>query len=171
MNRGRRDRRRSQKEKTKGNAVHYSGPIVKGQCKFGVLVGHPRALNPAKGVDSTLLQDAEALIDTGATISCIHPDLAAKLELKPTTLAQLGGIGEGRTTAPVAPLLVGFPPQGGKKGIARIIPVAIVKTPSPLLFGMDQILPGVLVVDGKLMTWDWKLPNAVVYQQKGKARA
>lgn len=156
-NRGRRDRKRAHKDLVRGNAVHFSGQIENRRCVLPVFVAHPNANLGEDGIDVSKLVNVDAIIDTGATASCVSQELAKRLGLVSHGKTKVGVVG-GTTELDQAGILVCFVMPDGRH-IHKTIPVAIGNIAYPMLFGMRELTPGVLTVDCMKGTWDWKVPN------------
>lgn len=156
-NRARRDRKRAKKEEVRGNAVHFSGLIENRRCILPVFVAHPDANRGEVGIDTSRLISVQAVIDTGATASCVSQELANRLGLVSHGKTKVGVVG-GTTELDQAAILVCFVMPDGRH-IHKTIPVAIGSIGYPMLFGMRELTPGVLTVDCMMGTWDWKVPN------------
>lgn len=159
-NRARRDKKKALKERSRSNALFYSGQINNLRCLLPVLVGPPEALKPDGSMDLTKLVPIQAVIDTGATRSCASPALAKRLGLVSHGKATVGVVG-GSTELDQAPLLVCFPSKDGVP-IYKIIPVSIGNIAVPMLFGMQELTPGILTVDCMRGTWEWKVLHATL---------
>lgn len=134
--------------------LKFEGPIVNGQCWIEVDVGNPLAPPPRQTIR------VKALIDTGATSSSINDALAAQLGITGRGKAQIQGAG-GLHACNTAPAMIGFKLANGNI-IGRSIDVAILPMSVPLLFGMSEITPGYLVVDGVNGVWRWTLQQSGV---------
>lgn len=138
-----------------------SGSIVQNQCWIKVSVGNAlECIRPDGTIDHAKLVDVLALIDTGATASAISKKLATRLNLQGITRKQVMGA-HGPEDCDFAPMLIGFrvkDPQGVETILHRIHAMAVMNCAPEAIFGMTEIMPGVLVVDGPKQRWGWGVP-------------
>lgn len=142
---------RSLKGKTPEGPTHRyraEGVITKGQCliKVGVRNHLP---------DRQFLR-VDALIDTGATCCAVSQKFATALELVPNERGSLGGAG-GVQPCSFATACIMFPKQDGQ-ALAKLVRMAILPINVPMIFGIEGMAPGYLVVDMMKGTWRWTLP-------------
>ncbi len=102
----------------------------------------------------------QALIDTGATATAIHHDIAAMLGL-PKIDMQKVGTAHGEVDVPVVVAAVLFPPtEAGHEPIVHHLRVTAMNLGrEAMLFGMDLMKYGVLEVNRVDETWGWSAPR------------
>lgn len=142
--------------------ITVEGRIEDRRCWIKVLLGSEDAIDPSTSkIVEARLTEVRALIDTGATGAVINANLAVKLGVKARTKGVCVGL-SGDQACEMAPLIVGFrSPQGTL--IFKIVQVSIAPhTSVPVLFGMNEIVPGTLTVYGARGTWKWELRENVI---------
>jgi len=100
----------------------------------------------------------QAVIDTGATGSCIRSDLAESLELPVIDRKPLRGIHGPQDTDIVVAELVVVGDAGKAAGIRRpLFSLHKDQMVDEMIFGMDLMTGGILTVDLVKNRWNWKL--------------
>jgi len=161
--RRRREREERKKEKASGaaspvgHAVELTGEIIDHKCHAPVTLSDPFAKGPQAGLT------IEALIDTGATHSCIEERVVKKLGLRTIGHLKMQVADGGVQERPVVAVTVGFTASDGQL-ISRKIQAAVVPHTAGyvMLFGMDPLMGGILTVDGTKGTWKWCIPWQLV---------
>jgi predicted aspartyl protease len=128
-----------------------NGTITSGQILLPVSICAPKAQGDVL-VASTARRSFDALIDTGATSSVIHPRLQAELAL-PIIDQRPIVVADGRQElVPWALAIVVFGAKAGGE-ITKLFRCAVVAGNYHMLFGMDLLAGSMFTVDGNAMTW------------------
>jgi predicted aspartyl protease len=104
-----------------------------------------------------MLAGVELLVDTGATDSCIRPDVARVLGLPVTGSKHMHGFGSSAICQVVTGILV-LPSE--ERSEIKHVPLIVADIEVPMIFGMSEIAQGTLVVDGVKARWRWSLPGS-----------
>lgn len=129
--------------------LQLQGQILHG----GLCIARVGIANPLK--EDGPIHEVAALVDTGATKTSISVALAAALEITPRTSGFVQSAA-GKTECGLAPVLIAFH-NGGDRIIHKTVEVAILPMSVPMLFGMSEICPGTLTIDGPASRWTWVL--------------
>ena len=97
---------------------------------------------------------ASALLDTGAQVSAIAPDLAVRLSLRVIDYRPLIG-STGEEIVPVVVATLGLPHDKGV--FAKPLELYVTETTHPLILGMDAMYGSVLNVDCVNGKWTWSV--------------
>jgi predicted aspartyl protease len=126
-----------------------SGILVQVGPTISVIVGHVDAKAPGPARDATLSSESvEALVDTGATQSCIDDELAKKLGLPVIDRQTCAGVG-GNTEHAVYLAWLDVPSLG-RAQYGRFMGVHLVKGGQPhnVLLGRTFLADVVMIYDG-----------------------
>jgi hypothetical protein len=168
-NKRRRDEKKARKSFLRDSAVRFAGRIDANRCILPVLVTNPSQLHAPNPADIQW-REVRAIIDTGATESCVSHELARDLGLVSHGKTNVSVVG-GTTQLEQAPIVIAFEKKDGSGGIHKIVPVAIGDIAVPMLFGMSGLFPGVLTVDLGAGTWEWRVSNAALQSPMPSAAA
>jgi predicted aspartyl protease len=124
------------------------GVIQDSACHVKIQLSLPGATAPN--------QTVSALIDTGATISCVHPDVQSQLSLPVVDRVTMHHA-DGNTVVPVVAASVVIQDGNNKAVRAGLRRFAVAKSTEEMIFGMDLMDGGILTVDQVRNTWEWKL--------------
>lgn len=141
--------------------MSLSGSIIDHECRLELMVCNPS--------DDRINEHVTAIIDTGCTRTAIREDIATRLQLPQSGVAQVHGFGGVQTAAIVVAKIV---VASGTEAVSALSEVAIGKTSEmrdEMLFGMDGLAGGVLTVDGVLGTWRWQLKKLGVAVKSKKS--
>jgi len=113
-----------------------------------------------RGADDGPTAGIQAVIDTGASQSCIRDDVAEQLRLRHADGRRRAATANGFGDFPVAPISVAVEIPGEDPLFLADVHAIVAPCDPPMLFGMDLLDGGVLVVDRVRQTWKWAIREA-----------
>lgn len=155
----RQERRRAEREAGKAfrgsGLLRYEGQIAHRECRIDLLLSAPHGA-PPDGSTPLPRRPVSALVDTGCTITSIRPDIAQQLGLPQIDTVRVHTASTG-DDGHACPLVVCRVRIAQDPKFTQMLKVAVAPMRDEMLFGMDLLAGGVLVVDTLHGIWHWTL--------------
>lgn len=141
-------RQEARRKAAQGHLV-LGGQVVNLECRLDLLLCHPS--------DRSLNRQITALIDTGATCTCVRSDIMHALGLPVIHQTSVRAFG-GNVPADVVSARMVLMSEG--KSVSKLRPMVVGdvrEMNDELIFGMDALVGGILTVDMVKGSWEWRL--------------
>lgn len=149
----------SQPNNTSRSFRERTGSILLDLPEVEVWVGRPSVSHDGTIVECEPLRSAQAVIDTGSTMTVISEDLAKSLgiDLEKGAVAKTWGIGGCHETRRES-ILLSIDANNGEP-FEEVLPAMIAKMRKDVLIGMDLLRRGAFALNGPARQWRWMLPD------------